>query len=190
MNTALRQLSISCFLTGCFFLASCENDLKDVEKIASQNRGVPVDITYGVTAIYSDSAVVKAKFTTPEFRTYKTKNPYSEMPKGVTIIFYDEKRQESARITSDLAIRREKEQVVEFRKNVVVTDAAGNTFKSEELLWYEALHKIVSKQPVTIIDKSGFPISGTGFEAPENDLSKATIYQGNGIIGVPAGKGL
>jgi LPS export ABC transporter protein LptC len=170
-------------------LASCENDLKDVEKIASHNRGVPVDITYGVTAIYSDSAVVKAKLSTPIFKSYKTKNPYSVMPEGVTIIFYDEKQKESGRITSEMAIRREKEQVVEFRKNVVVTDNQGNTFKSEELLWYEALHKIISRKPVVITDKSGFPISGTGFEAPESDLSKATVYQGNGVIAVPSGQG-
>lgn len=175
-------------LAACLLLASCENDLRDVEKIASHNRGVPVDITYGVTAIYSDSAIVKAKLSTPVFKSYKTKNPYSEMPQGVTIVFYDENQNESGRITSETAVRREKEQVVEFRKNVVVTDNQGNTFKSEELLWYEALHKIISRKPVVITDKSGFPISGTGFEAPENDLSKATVYQGNGVIAIPSNK--
>lgn len=169
-------------------LVSCENNLKDVERISSQKKGVPVDITYGVTAIYSDSAVVKAKLIAPELDFYKAKDPYYEMPKGVTVIFYDIKQKENARITSDFAVRREKENVVEFRKNVIVTDVGGNTFKSEELVWHESQHKIVSTKPVTITDKSGFPISGSGFEAPENDLSKATIYNGNGTISVPGNK--
>ena len=95
------KLSTFRFLAGCIVMASlalvsCENDLKDVEKISSKSLAVPVDKSYGVTIIYSDSAKVKAKLLAPELDYYRTTSPYYEMPKGLTIIFLDEKQQERA----------------------------------------------------------------------------------------------
>ena len=37
-----------------FVFTSCENDLKEVERISSQTIEDPVDISYGVKVIYSE----------------------------------------------------------------------------------------------------------------------------------------
>lgn len=176
------------FIGICFGQLSCENDLRDVEQISSQKLAIPVDTSTGVTVIYSDSSVVKAKLMTPELLHFKTKKPYYEMKKGVTVIIYDPDMSEKARITSDYAIRKENEKITEFRKNVIVTGSKGETFKSEELLWDETKRKIITNKPVVITTKSG-TINGTGFEAPENNLSQFTIYQGNGNVAVPSNQG-
>ena len=155
-------------LLGFTALSSCENDLKDVEKISSKRLAVPVDKSYGVTVIYGDSAKVKAKLITPELHHFRTQNPYYEMPKGVTIIFLDEKQQESSRVVSDYAIRRENERLVELRKNVVVTNQKGETFKSDELIWEEGRKRFYSNKLVNITKPDGTNIYGTAFESDES----------------------
>jgi LPS export ABC transporter protein LptC len=170
----------------CISLVSCENDLKDVERISAKTVSVPVDKSYGVTVIYSDSAVVKAKFTAKEMFHYKTvTNPYYEMPKGITIIFFDENQKESSRVVSDYAIRRENEKQVELRKNVVVTNVKGDVFKSEELIWDEAKQRFYSNQLVNIIKPDGTNIFGSGFRSdqsfnnPEIDRAYGNLATGN-----------
>ena len=156
-------------LAFCLAFASCENDLKDVERVSAKKISVPVDVSYGVTVIYSDSAKVKARMTTKELHHYKAiTNPYYEMPKGVTIIFYDENQQESSRVVSDYAVRRENEKQVELRKNVVVTNVKGDVFKSEELIWDEAKQRFYSNQLVNIVKPDGTNIFGSGFRSDQN----------------------
>lgn len=175
-------------LIAISLLGACENNIRDVEKIASNRNGVPVDSTFGVSVLYSDSAVVKANLITPLLLQYKTAKPYQETPKGITVIFYDENQRESSRITSDFAIWKENDKLIEFRKNVVIKTPAGESYKSEELFWNQETRKVYSNKPVILTDKLGYPIYGTGMEAPENDLTKAKVFNGNGIIGVQGEK--
>jgi len=157
-------------LTGVLFI-SCENDLREVEKISSKAPSIKVDTTRGVTVIYSDSAVVKAKLSAPILYTYNTSQPKYEFVKGVTIIFFDDQQKESSRVVSDYAVRKENEKIVELRKNVVVTNIKGDTFKSEELLWDEKLKKFYSRQLVYITKPDGTSLAGTGFESDETFLN-------------------
>lgn len=168
-------------ISACFFLSSCENDLKDVEKIAAKGQSAQVDKSLGVEIIYSDSAVVKAKVLTPLLNGYNTKtaNGYFEMPKGATVIFLDENQKESSRIVSDYAIMHQQSHVVEMRKNVVGTSIKGDIFKSDELIWDPKQKKpVYSTKLVTITQPNGNIVFGNGFSSDENfkhwELSQAT----------------
>lgn len=167
INSTKLKANFLCAVIGILLLVSCENDLKDVERIAANKVSVPVDKSTDVIAIYSDSAVVKGKLLTPLLNQYKTKN-YSEMPNGLTLIFYDKDLVESTRVTSDYGIRYENEKRVELRKNVVVTTAKGDIFKSEELIWDETKHQVYSNQLVNVIKKDGTNILGSSFRSDEN----------------------
>lgn len=103
-------------------LSACENDLKKVEQISAKKLIVPVDKSTGVEIIYSDSAKVRAKLITPELLNFKTEKPYIEMKKGLTIIFYDQNQQETSRLKADYAIRYERENSVELKRNVVASN--------------------------------------------------------------------
>lgn len=158
---------------GTFTHTGCVNDLRDVEKISSSNNSIPtVDISTGVEIIYSDSAVVKAKITTPELLHFKTDKPYDEMKKGVKAIFFDENQQETSNIIADYAIRRGHENIIELRKNVVATNKDGKIFKSDELIWDNNQHRFYSNKLVTIITPNQ-TVYGTEFWA--ND--KFTYYE-------------
>lgn len=171
-----------CSIAACF-LPACENDLKDVERLSSGNPNIPVDKSYGVEIIYSDSAVVKGKLITPVLLHYKTKDPYYEMPKGVTVIILDKNQKETSRITADYAIQRENAKIVELRKNVVAVNSEGKTFKSDELIWDEKLRRFYSNKLVAITTQSQ-TIYGTSFWANES-FTYYEIKQSTGNFDVP-----
>lgn len=155
-------------LVGGLFAVSCENDLKEIEKISSRKLDISVDTSKGVEIILSDSAVVKGKLITPLLLTYKTDNPYNEMPNGLTVIFYDENQRESSRIVADHGISRDNGKLIELRKNVVVTTQKGDTFKSEELFWDDTKKMFYSNQLVNITKPDGTSINGTHFQSDQN----------------------
>ncbi|MGV3508840.1 MAG: LPS export ABC transporter periplasmic protein LptC [Sphingobacteriaceae bacterium] len=150
---------------GCFFI-SCENDLKEINRVSSRALDVQVDTSKGVEATFSDSAIVKGKLITPLMLNFK-KEKYYEMPKGLTVILYDENQKESSRIVADHGIIREDE-IAELRKNVVVTTQSGDTFKSEELFWDQKKKIFYSNQLVNITKPDGTSINGTHFESDQN----------------------
>lgn len=158
---------------------ACKNDLKKIKELELKQKG-EVEITKQAEIIYSDSARVKAKIKTPILYHYKTTLPYYEMPKGIEVIFYDDNLNQTSKVTSDYAIRKENQKIVELRKNVVATNNKGETFKSEELIWDENQKRFYSNLLVSVItDKA--TISGTSFWAKE-DFSYYEIKQGAGPI--------
>lgn len=174
-------------ILGClallFALSSCENDLKEVERISSQKIEDPVDISYGVTIIFSDSAIVKAKMTASELLHYNVKEPYYEFPKGGLLILYDRNGIETERVTSDYAIQRENTGITELRKNVIVTRADGLIIKSEELIWDDNKKIFYSNLPVVLI-REGTEQHGTSFWANEDfSLVEATSLVGDFNLG-------
>lgn len=148
-------LRIACIGYIGLLVAACETDLKEVDRIAAIQAEEPVDISKGVTVIYSDSAFVKAKMIAPEMRHYNVEEPYYEFPKGVTIIFYDEKGIETQRITSDYAIQKEVEELTEFRRNVVITRADGSVIKTEEIIHDQKANTFYNHVPIEAYLKDG-----------------------------------
>lgn len=154
---------------GCALLlvaTGCENSLKQIQEISAKELEKPVERTTGVDVIYSDSAHVKARITTPLLLQYNTGTPkaYSEMPKGVKVIAFDKLLQPNSTITSEFAITREDNKVIELRKNVVARNEKGDVFKSEELVWNQLTGKVTSSKPVTITLADGSVIYGNGLE--------------------------
>jgi len=178
------SLSLPALFICMLLLSACENSLDDIKKIASKEEDQPKSTSRDVDVIYSDSAKVKARMLAPLMIELddQTKG-YQEMPKGVKVIFFDENLQEKGTITSDYAIRLEKENTITFRKNVVATNAQGEKFKSEELIYDQTAKKLYSTKPVQITMTNGNIMNGTGFKSNES-LYPWTIDQATGIIHV------
>ena len=154
-------------------LSGCENDLKDLKKISAEEVNKPVQRFINVDVIYSDSAKVKAHMTAPLMLDYSSKDPkqvakpYTEMPKGVKVTFYNDSLKQTCTITSDYAIRRVADKVIEMRKNVVGTNVKGETFKSDELIWDENTKQIHSDKPVHVQMTDGSILDGLNFTSDE-----------------------
>jgi LPS export ABC transporter protein LptC len=177
------KLLLPVVIAGIALLTGCENDLKDLQKISATEVNKPIERYTGVDVIYSDSAKVKAHMTSPLMVNHLGEKPYTEMPKGVKVIFYDNELKESSTIIADYAIRREKEKVIELRKNVVGTNVGGDTFTSDELIWDETAKQIHSNKLVHVKMADGSVTDGTSFISDEN-LTHWKLNQGKGIIHV------
>ena len=138
-----------CSLFGAILFMACENDLRDVEKIANIQQEENVNISKDVSVIYSDSATVKAELTGPELREYPDSVGMYEFQKGVLIRFFDEDGKESQRIRSDYAVQKVKEELIEFRKNVVVNMVDGSVIKTEELFLDQKKNIYYNSVPIT-----------------------------------------
>jgi LPS export ABC transporter protein LptC len=179
----LHNLLLPVIIAGMAILTGCENDLKDLRKISAKEVNQQGEQYTGVDVIYSDSARVKAHMTAPVMINYKVKNPYTEMPKGVKVIFYDNNLNVTSTITSKYAIRRETEKVIELRDNVVGTNIKGDTFMSDELIWDENTKQIHSNKLVHVKMADGSITDGTSFASDEN-LNHWTMEGGHGIFHV------
>jgi LPS export ABC transporter protein LptC len=177
------NLFLPVIIAGAALLTGCENDLKDIKKISAAEVNKPVEKYTGVDVIYSDSARVKAHMTAPVMINYKVKKPYTEMPKGVKVIFYDNNLQETSTIRADQGVYHEEEKLIELHKNVVGTNAKGDTFSSDELIWDQNTRQIHSSQAVHVKLADGSITDGTSFVSDEN-FNHWTMEQGRGIIHV------
>jgi len=184
-KTYIKSASLIWFtLLGMFAFISCENDINEVNKIENIQAEEAVDISKDVKVIYSDSAIVKAQLTGPEMRIYHdttaNKNSNYEFQKGVQIIFFDANGAESQRITSDYGIQRAKENLIEFKKNVIITLANGSIIKTEEFIFDQENKKYYNAVPITFEMKDGRGnFQGTSFTSDTDfNLIKVENNQG------------
>jgi LPS export ABC transporter protein LptC len=96
------------------------------------------------------------------------------------VVFFDDALKQSSKVTSDYAITKDNQKILELRKNVVAVNNKGETFKSEELIWDQNKRIFFSNKVVDISTNSA-QISGTKFWAKE-DFSYYEIKQGAGPL--------
>jgi LPS export ABC transporter protein LptC len=179
----ISGLFLPVIIAGVALMTGCENDLKDIQKISATEVNKPVEKYTGVDVVYSDSARVKAHMTAPLMINYKVKNPYTEMPNGVKVIFYDNNLVATSTITANYGVYRQSEKKIELRKNVVGTNVKGDTFTSDELIWDQNTKQVHSSKLVHVKLADGSITDGTSFVSDEN-FEHWTLTQGTGIIHV------
>lgn len=169
------MLGLSIFLTSCG-----DDDLKKANSVAVNKITFTRDRTIGVEVVYSDSARVKAKGSAPimDKVTPSEGAVYQEMPKGVTIDFFNPNGTIDGNLVCEYAIRKDQDKKTEFRKNVVVKNNKGDTFSSQELIWDEIKKIFYSTQRVYVKGADGSVGEGINFEAPQ-DFSTYTMESGN-----------
>jgi LPS export ABC transporter protein LptC len=164
-------------MAGLLLFSACENSLKDIQKISSQEVSKPISTTTGLDVTYSDSAKVQFRLTAPLLLDYIDKK-FKEMPKGVTIIKYETTPKgvmQTGQITADYGIMRESDKVIELRRNVVAKNEKGETFKSEELIWDQGKREIYSHKFVQMTSPNGTNLYGSG--ATTNETMYPWIIQ-------------
>jgi LPS export ABC transporter protein LptC len=163
-------------------LPACENDLKKVREISAKEFTNPVDSSMGVEVIYSDSARVKAHLQTPLLLDFgNSKTPHKEMPKGITLTFYDKDLKPSGTVVSDYAITSNNDKIIALTKNVVLRSTAGDTFKSEEMIWDQTKKLLYTNQRWEWHKADGTDLTGSRFETNET-FTKWNNVGANGII--------
>jgi LPS export ABC transporter protein LptC len=186
-SSAKQVLLLAALLTGMLLVASCENDINKIKEISAKELEKPLDQTDSVDVIYSDSAKVKLRLTTPLLIEYndtaKNAVPYKTTPKGVKIILFDSLARQAVTIVADSGIQYPTKKLMEFHKNVVATNSQGETYKSDELIWDQDKKVIYSNKPVHLTMSNGDPMDGSGFTSDER-LTHPLLKQSTGIFTV------
>lgn len=155
-------------ITAAFFalsLLACENDLKEVRNF-TQNDTLPQQEGFDIDVQYNDSGRIKARLHAPKIEEYAGDKPYTELPEGINLKFYDDSFKVHTSLTARYAIRREREKIMEARNNVVVVNVKGEQLNTEHLVWDGMRRRIYTKAAVKITTADQI-IMGKGLDSDE-----------------------
>lgn len=105
---------------------------------------------------------------------------FLEFPKGIEIIKYDADKLIISSLKAEYAKQFLKDEKWEAKNNVIVTNAKGDSLKTEHLIWEEKTEKIHTEEFVKIISKDKI-ITGIGLISDQN-MTKTEIKKPKGII--------
>lgn len=159
--------------------SACENDLEKIKEVSSQLDAI-VETGKDVVIHYSDYGRLKSKLIAPVVKRYITNDPYLEFPEGLRLYFYDDKAEIDSRLSANYGIAYEKREEMIVRNDVVVINIKGEKLNTEELIWKQKEHKIVSDKFVKITTADEI-IFGEGLEANE-EFTDYTIKNIKGTI--------
>lgn len=164
-NRGFRFTGMAMLALLLLFAAGCENDLKEVRNF-TQGKKLPLQTGQDIEVQYNDSGQVKIKLKAPQVDEYGGNAPYTEMPKGVNVQFFDDSLKVNTSLRANYAIRKERERFMEAKYNVVVVNVKNEKLETEHLVWDGAKRRIYTKSKVTITTADQITI-GTGLESDE-----------------------
>lgn len=116
---------------------------------------------------------------------FHTKEPYTELPDGLKILFFDESAKVESQLTAGYGISYEKSDEMIVRNNVEAVSVKGDKLNTEELVWSQKTQKISSDKFVKITTRDEI-IFGDGFESNQ-DLTNYKIKKIRGTIRLKEG---
>ncbi len=179
-NNFHKSLLKAALISGCFFIAGCENSLEDIEKITSKRIGV--EESKGVDIVYSLGEKTKARLSAPYMIRHQDTVPYIEFTKTLHTDFYDDSLRIESKMDAHYGKYMETESKVYLRDSVVVFNVKGDTLYCNELYWDRSKpgHEFYTDKPVRIRTASQI-IDGDGLDAPQ-DFKSWHIINGRGLV--------
>lgn len=183
---SLKIKFIAAFITGCFFLLSCENDINEIKGLNAKRTGV--EEAKVVTVRYSINGKLKALLRSPIMYRVQDTVPYVEFPKTIHVDFFNEKNPDSieSKLDARYAKYKESQSIVYLRDSVRVINVLGDTLYCDELYWdiKRVGTEFYTNKPVRIRTRTQI-INGIGMEARQ-DFKEWHIIQSTGFLKVPA----
>ena len=162
-------------------LFSCANDMEVVNKYIDAEIE-PDLVGDNVEVLYSDSARLQVKMTTPLLKRYESaKEARDEFPEGLHVWLYEKTGELKAEITANWAKQDIATGLWEARSNVVVTSADGRILETEQLFWDTKKGIVYSEKYTKITSKDGNIGAGDTFTAKQ-DFSEWELKKGKATI--------
>jgi LPS export ABC transporter protein LptC len=175
------RLIIWCTLLLNVIIVACGGGNPAEVKFVSAERVLPIETGKDVLINYTDSGSTKAKVKAPLLERYATEDKnYTEMRKGISVEFLNKNGTIESFLKAKYAIRYDREKRMIARNDVVVLNTAGDTLRTEELIWEEATQRVHSDKFVRITTKTEI-IMGDGFES-DITFKNPKIYKIRGIV--------
>lgn len=172
------------FLTvaALVFLNSCEKE-QARENAVPDRKKAPVLYEDSITALVSDSGVLRYRLTTMQWYVYdKADTPYWSFPEGIRFERFDINYNIDAAIECDKAVYYSEMEKWHLEGNIRAQNLGGERFYTDELFWDQKNQTVESDKEVTIIQRDK-KIVGRGFRANQT-FSQYSILQPTGIFPV------
>jgi LPS export ABC transporter protein LptC len=144
---------------------SCENDLEVVQAFGDPGK-IPDATSENSEIMYYDSSLLKVKIVSPIILRFSLQK-YMEFPKGIHVQLYDSLKNVKAEVKSKYALYKEKEDLWEARKDVVVISKDGKQLNTEQLFW-DRNKKIIYSNKFCRIRTATANLTGNKFTATED----------------------
>jgi LPS export ABC transporter protein LptC len=173
---------VAALFFGCFFVWSCENDMREVQNLSKKSIGV--EEGKEIESYLSQEGKLKAKLTAPLMLRYQNDTPKVEFPKTLRVDFYNDSTKVESKLFAKYGRYLENENKVFLRDSVIVFNMAGDTLICKELYWDQLKAKFYTDKNV-IIHKPDQKVYGTGLEA-DQDFKNITIKNvHNSYLNIP-----
>ena len=121
-------------IASLVILASCESNLKDVQKI-NLSEFSPSGDADSITLKYTDSGRIKAVLVAKKMLDYATvKFPFTEFPNGVNVTLYDQKAKRTF-VRSDYAIQFKGTDLIDLQGNVKISTEDNQVLETQQLYY-------------------------------------------------------
>ncbi len=182
ITSLLKDIRIAVLTLGTaiLFFACGKSNLEEIKAFSSP-EDLPILEAENFETLYTDSGTIRYSIKSPRLRVFENDGKmYREFPKGVRFVQYDEEQNITSTITADYAKQFLKEEKLEAKNNVVVTNLKGDTLKTELLIWEEKSEKIYTDEFVKVISDNRV-INGYGLTS-DQDMQNWTIRKVTGTI--------
>ncbi len=169
-----KQSLIYLLLIFFSMFVSCSDDIPKINRITSKEDLPTISIDIFKSSL-TENGLLKGMLKAKRLEQYEeVLEPNIKFPKGISIVFFDEKGVLESSLTANYAIYYTKKETWEAIGNVVFTNISGQVLKTEHLYGDEKQQKIYTDEFVQITSANGNIIKGAaGFESN----SSFTIYK-------------
>ncbi len=184
MNFLSKYKNIKAALfIGCFFLFSCENDIKQVIDLNKKKENGVEEATF-IKINYTSGGKPKAILTAPLMLRVEDTASFYEFPKTVYAEFYNVQEQKESKLTALYAKYQDTKSIIYLRDSVkIINMLKGDTIYCEDLYWdrNRAGNEFYTNKKVQIRQRDGQFLNGTGMEA-DQAFKNYHIIHGNGVF--------
>jgi LPS export ABC transporter protein LptC len=173
---------LAAILIGCFFVLSCENDIKEVQNLNKKSIGV--EEGKQIESFLSQNGKIKAKLMAPLMLRYQVDTPRVEFPKTLRVDFYNDSAKIESKLSAKYGRYLENENKVFLRDSVVVFNVSGDTLFCKELYWDQAKGTFYTDKNV-IIHKPDQKVYGSGLLADQNFQWFTINHPHNSYLNIP-----
>ena len=169
------------FITGCFFVLSCENDEKNIQELTE--RKIMVEEGKGIVSYLSQQGVMKARLKAPLMLRVMADTLYVEFPKTLHVDFYNDSIQIESRLDAKYGKYFEQLNKVYLKDSVVVINTAGDTLTTPDLWWDQNTKRFYTDKVAQFHTKDKQISGGKGLEATQ-DLKSVIFKEPTGTLQV------
>jgi LPS export ABC transporter protein LptC len=170
-------------IAGCFFVSSCENDMREVQAMGKKTIGV--EEAKNIESYLSQSGKVKAKLIAPLMLRYQLDTPKVEFPKSLFVNFYNDSLQVESKLSAKYGNYFENENRIFLRDSIVVYNVTGDTLFCNDLYWDQQKGIFYTNKKVIIKKPGGQLLYGKGLVASQDFKSYTIRSVYNSMINIP-----